>query len=368
MQESRLTPQGLVVLAALGGAAIVLGAIVVTAIPALHTTPVSVASFVFLSVLFYVVALTVVRRRTGTDSYTLAFVGPPESGKTVFVSVALDELFRSSISRYTFRSSGAETAEPVNLVTSGLRGGVWPARTPDDKWILYQLKVFFARSFFFGDRTAKLSIGDFAGQNIEQFYSTSGTWLHRAEYFKFVTGADAVMFFVDGRTLVEPHLGNLPNLEAQFKAALQAVYDLKAPASPRMKTPIAIVVTKADLLVREYKKVFGADNSIYKAIDQGFTKAHGTSGDPARPVSPAVVREIVDEITGAFDSAVRGLVRQRIGGFLELGERLCESFALFVVSSVGYVDERGTPPGTLRPYGVLEPLLWTIDRLEGRGA
>lgn len=249
--------------------------------------------------------IKVLRRHPAT--LTIAILGFPNSGKTVYITTLFDELQQGKSKRLRLTPYGTDTVEEVTRNLNSLARGQWLPRTKSDN-------VFFFRAIISVRDTAariKLEIGDFAGEDISELQPSSDRWLHRSDYFKYVMDSDAIMLALDGEMLGPEQIDSVDETVNAFIAAIQIVADNRgAVGNRRLRVPVALLVMKADL----------------------------------------------------FDDEYRNLITAKLNRLISVCKERCLFFEFFFVSSTGPV--RGNePPVNRQPMSVIEPLEWAIIRL-----
>jgi hypothetical protein len=279
------------------------------------------------------VTALLVRVDSVPDSVTISVVGPSRVGKTVFISVSLD-LFMTSPEGDSIRlvPYGAETAEAVDSVVAQIRSGAWPPKTPSGKWFEYKARVSLRKGVWRRRSPPKLNVGDFPGEDIDQFVPGTPKWFHKSTAFRYVIDSDAVFFVVDAGLLVGSTSAQLAHSDATFKAALQVIYDEKVGSQAKLILPIGIILAKSDLL-------------------PGATKAADVGREAESSYGESVERQLI----ALFD--------EKLAGFSALLKNLCQTKAFFAVSAVGYVRRDGRPPEQLKPVGIRAPWEWALREL-----
>jgi hypothetical protein len=275
------------------------------------TGPAAKVVFSFFMVLAYVyLTATAVRLfRRHPSTFSVAVLGFPGSGKTVYITTLFDQLQQGRSERIKLTPYGIDTVEEVTRNLNALSRGLWLPRTVPGN-------VFFFRAIASardtGQSHLKLEIGDFAGEDLGELQPSSDRWLHKSDYFKYVIDADAIMLALDGPSLREhgrnPDAGD--DVVNAFVAAVQIIADYKgAVGARRLATPIALLVMKSDLL-----------------------------GDADREV-----------------------VMDRVHRLIAVCDTRCRSFKSFFVSSTGPLIE-AKPSAVLLPEGVVESIEWAVKR------
>jgi GTPase SAR1 family protein len=235
-------------------------------------------------------------------------IGLPRAGKTVYLSVLFDELQRYSSSNMDFQQYGSETVEKVNSNLNALRQGNWVPRTEVNTAFYYRARASVGSGAFGSKYT--LEVGDYAGEHIEEFDSSSELWLHKTDYFKYALASDALLFCVDGAHLVNEDKYEIESSQAMLLAAFQMLLSEKTShAGRKLNIPICLIVLKSDL--------FENDSAIDHLLDQYFYR-------------------------------LRELMKSKSMDYRE-----------FYVSAIGKTVD-GLPPSRIEPRNVVEPFVWLL--------
>jgi len=255
-------------------------------------------------------------------SFIIAVIGFRGTGKTVFLTALFDRLLRKEIPGFDFAPYGAETLERVTENLNTLALGRWLPSTTNEDVFYFRAQAVFKRGLV--PKRLKLEIGDYPGESSEQLASDVGKRLHKSDYFKDVVQSDAVFLTIGCDELRDSSRQSLKIIENELMAALNYLKESKGVlVGRRMRTPLAIILTKADVL-----------------------------GDIERKYE-AVAAEAMN------------LFAQRMPGLLAHAQKIASSFSCFVVSAVGHLGPDGKPPEILKGVGVEKPLLWVLKRLYG---
>lgn len=235
-------------------------------------------------------------------------IGQPRAGKTVYLSVLFDELQRYSSSNIDFQQYGSDTVEKVNSNLQALRKGNWIPRTAINSAFFYRARASVGSGAFGSKYT--LEVGDYAGEHIGEFDSSSDLWLHKTDYFKYAIASDALLFCIDGEHLVNKKIDEIENSQAMLLAAFQMLLSEKTShAGKKLSIPICLIVLKSDL--------FESD-------------------------------EVIDSLLDEYYHRLRDLMKSKSFDYRE-----------FYVSSVGETVD-GLPPSRLNPRNVVEPFVWLL--------
>lgn len=239
-------------------------------------------------------------------SFTVAILGFPASGKSVYVTTLFDLLQQGKSKVLRASPYGADTIEEVSRNLNILGKGEWLPRTPSGNPFFFRAIASMA-----GMSRVRLEIADFAGENFEGLLPESDRWLHRGEYFKYVVDANAIFLALDGERLMFDHDdGRVEEIINSFVASIQVVADSRgAVGSVKLDIPVALLVMKADLMEKE---------------DIALARDHL--------------------------SRLEAICRAR-----------CNNFEVFFVSSTGSLVD-GRPSARRLPSQVIEPLEWALNR------
>lgn len=271
--------------------------------------PLSIAITATISALVALYVSFIVKSLNKNPTPLRAFViGQPRAGKTVYLSVLFDELQRYSSSNIDFQQYGSETVEKVNSNLHALRLGNWVPRTEVNTAFYYRARASVGKGAFRSKYT--LEVGDYAGEHIEEFDSSSEFWLHKTDYFKYALASDALLFCIDGEHLVNDDKDEIENSQAMLLAAFQMLLSEKTThAGRKLNIPICLIVLKSDL--------FKSDEEIDSLLDKHYHR-------------------------------LRDLMSSKSLDYSE-----------FHVSAVGETID-GHPPSRLKPINVVEPFVWLL--------
>lgn len=262
-------------------------------------------AFVVMTLAYYLISST----RQLPTSLSVALVGPPGVGKTVFLTILFRELETGRLGPLLFAPAGPETTQEVARNVSLMASGEFPPPTPIGKPLVYQAVARLGRLL---PREYRISISDFAGEYLFRKPSDEN-WLLDADFFKYLVSSDAILFMIDCRTLLDDEAERAAHLENTLIAALNLVIEQRNanPMQP-LKTPVALVFSKADL--------------VWNAGADGEKK-----------------------------------VVARLANFIAICTRRCRRFSYFFVSALGESPSDGNqPPRRIAPRGIVEPIAWIL--------
>lgn len=241
-----------------------------------------------------------------------ALVGDTGSGKTVFLTIMFRELQLSEEEKIAFQPYGRETIEYVASNLNILASRKWLLPTKEESLFTFRANAKIQAWLF--DKRYTIEIGDYAGEHIEEFHSSSERWLHRTEYFDYVVGADIVLFVVDSEKYRHHNDSAVKNMQNQLIAAFQVLIDDKGlPPDRQLEIPVCLLVLKADVL-----------DSV--EVDEGC-------------------------VLDSLEQLIR-ICRDR-----------CRFFEIFFISAVGSVDNKGKPPEKILPRNITSPMFWSLKRV-----
>lgn len=243
----------------------------------------------------------------------VAVIGPPGSGKTVYLTVLFHELQVVDRGKIVFQPYGRETIEKVTSNLNLLASQTWLPATTDKTVFPFRANVRFMGGILPTRYTVE--IGDYAGEHMEEFDSSSEQWLHRTDYFKYVAQSDVVFMVVDAGRIITSETPDIDHAQNNLIAALQVLIEERGvPVGRPFSVPVALLVLKSDLLATSNK---------------------------------------------TDDDVIIMLTR-----LIRICESRCRFFRVFFVSSVGELDEGGKPPRSIKPVNVVPPMLWALSKID----
>jgi len=184
------------------------------------------------------------------SAYRIAAIGFPKSGKTTLITSLFSELFANRLGIQVI-PRGLETIERVNDNIAKLELGKSVGATTDKDVFAYRVDVI--RGKFFKSRY-KVEIGDFPGEDSQQFTEEFGHWFHHTPYFKWAMEADAFMFVVDLAPALVPtkEYGTsreyVAKMTQAIRAAWQRLNEYHYEGQQQLSTKsVVLVFTKSDL-------------------------------------------------------------------------------------------------------------------------
>jgi hypothetical protein len=253
---------------------------------------------------------------------TMSILGFPSTGKTVYLTIAFDELQRAHDKEISFSPYSTETVEQVMNNINILNKGRWLNPTELGSIFPFRANASIGSGLFM--KRYKIEIADYAGQKLGELLPENAMWLHKTDYFKYVVQSDVVFFAFDCALFNSAEESMIEEIQNAFVAALQILAESKgATENLKLKIPIAVIFLKADLI-----------------IDSSLTK-----------VSPDLAKK-----------------RERyyinvVSRMFEVFENRCEHFSYYFISSVGKLGSEGEPPKNLSPVNVVNPIKWALRNL-----
>lgn len=293
---------------------------------------------------------------------SIGLYGLSKAGKTVFLSVLFREAVANAIAsrRFSLRTRHQETLREMlrnrDLLTgdSELGRPAFPPPTITQK--LYHFDAILNRKHLYPFRTM-----DYKGEGLD-WSRTSGS----EETIEFLSGCDCLLFLyepddemlnrdTDDVDITEPARFNRLQQFNTMIAKLRKDQDVK------LNMPIALVITKADLL--DGFDMIGEQDTVLL----GPQLLHAKFNDPE-----TFIRRVLDQPhIKAYPPWARQLrkVLTALTLFWEEALHSAPTFQVFFVSATGGTEElkneRGetevVPPARLRPKGVLPPFFWVVD-------
>ncbi|UCE23454.1 MAG: hypothetical protein JSU74_09115 [Candidatus Zixiibacteriota bacterium] len=283
--------------------------------------------------------------------------GHNNSGKTVYFTVLNEEC---KISR-NLQISVTDNATSSEFLAN--RRSIWGLGTTSDVGTVVDLqgeqkfpdpterdKVLLFNAILDGDRKVSVVTYDYPGKAV----SITGADEIKEKVADFMAGCDGLVFFYDPKIMGS-------ELESQAHvASFVSMLEMLAPHHKRLPIPIALVVTKADVL----PGFTGEDQSVLISPDD----EHLLSEDFDLFLNKILVSSKI-----ATDPTWTGTVRNllvRLADFLKVVVGRTLNFQIFFVSCTGQTPEKiGTdvgrsiykPPEKIHAEGVKEPFYWLLN-------
>ncbi|MGD8458398.1 MAG: hypothetical protein PVF83_18640, partial [Anaerolineales bacterium] len=280
---------------------------------------------------------------------------------------------------------GTQTSERVSNDLSTLAKGRWLPKTQPGSVFYYRAEVSIGEELFgIVRRRHKLEIADYAGEHFDEMVPYSSLWLHRGDYFKQVIQSDGVIIAADSEYLVNSSTGEVTTIENKMVTAINVLVESKGgTAEKRIKTPIALVFLKTDVVREGLEAISNLDENlnekkkIYnKLIDElqeiEKTEKNGERSEEGKKLESeiqgleseiSILEDTYNELV-EDDKEKLNILKDKLSNFIDVCGRRCEKFRYYFVSSVGRLSSQGEPPEILKPYGVEEPILWLLDEFK----
>jgi GTPase SAR1 family protein len=296
---------------------------------------------------------------TWPSGLRIGIFGHANSGKTVYFTVLNEESkiakdlqisVTDNATAGEFLSNyralwGLGTATGAGTVVDFRGEKKFPEPTSGDKLLIFNAII---------DRTKKVSVVtyDYNGRAV----SITDNIDLKNKVIDFMTGCQGLLFFYDSKYLAA-------EIESQERAAsFVSMLELLAPLRSRLPIPIALVVTKADIL----PGFAGEDQTILiNPEDEDFL---------AEEFEP-FLDNILSSNKIAANSIWAGTIRNilvRLKDFLRIVTGRTLNFQIFFISNTGQTPEKiGTdigrsiyaPPAKISPVGVKAPFYWILKSI-----
>lgn len=224
--------------------------------------------------MFTLIYLYFTERYQEPYSYHVAIVGFPKSGKTTLIISLFGEAFAQRLP-IRMVPKGTQTIDLVNLSLSMLEKGQSLGPTKDQDRFSFRGEVTMKYAFL--SKKYNLEFGDFPGHDSQKYVEDFGPWLHKTEYFKWVSSSDAIIFVIDlGHYLnLKKRSGYIAEISSAIRAAWQYFIDVNEYRLKQVKNiPIILAFNKADLFsldIRDYRTEPEYLNEIEeKIMEMGF--------------------------------------------------------------------------------------------------
>jgi len=177
------------------------------------------------------------------SAYNIAVIGSPQSGKTTFITSLFREIFEQNIKGLDVKLTSTSTIERVNEDLKRLQQGKAILPTRGDDIFPYRADLTLRGLLF--PTIYQVQIGDFPGEDSEQYVKAYGEWLHPPPFFKWATGTDALVFMIDLSHMIDRdgkrELKYIATMTAAIRAAWQNLLtDNTNERRPTKSKPLAI--------------------------------------------------------------------------------------------------------------------------------
>lgn len=278
--------------------------------------PLSIGAVVLGSVVTLLTAIIAGRllSRRLPIAYSIAVIGFPRSGKTTLITSMFGELFAKEFLGISVLTRGEETRKRVFDDLRRLEVGEALGPTIDQDLFAYRVDLIRGNWLF--RRRYKLEIGDFPGEDSEEFTEKYGNWLHDTPYFKWAVEADAFIFVVDLAHYLNP--SEARNYVASTTRSMQAAwhrlleYHIEGKRNLKHK-PVVVAFTKADLFGLTEEDVFDVteEEASESKLSQKILSLGFGEKVPARvEISSALLMIQSERTLSAFDGLVNYFTSQ----------------------------------------------------------
>jgi hypothetical protein len=263
----------------------------------------------------------------------ISLIGFTRSGKTVYLTMLFNEFMPKKIDGVLFSTYGSETAEEVGKNLNLLYAKKWLLPTKVSS--VFPFRAIASLESGLTRKKFKIEIDDFAGEYSEEIKDES--WIHKSKYFDNVMKSDVIFFTIDGECILNSiknqDTSQTHSLENSYITALKLIMEGKGvPLERKMKTPVALIVTKCDLFYSYFEKF---DNMA-------------TSGKSVT----------------TWDSGHKHVIQQSIQRLLDYCEGNLSNYQIFYTTSVGKLDDDNTPSSSLKPENITKPIIWALHNVD----
>ena len=182
---------------------------------------------------------------------TIALLGLPRAGKTVYTTVLFEKLLLKDGIAKNISPYGEETIDRISADYKKLRAHEMLPPTGND--------VFYYRAIYSSSNSRlryKLEIADYAGERLQDELDANEGFFHKTAFFKYVTSCDVVFVAVDleeyetkrreGTVALDRYISDI---ETSFISALHMIREQSnILLAKKTNTPIALLFLKADCL------------------------------------------------------------------------------------------------------------------------
>ena len=182
-------------------------------------------------------------------SYRIAVIGFPKVGKTTLITILFRQLLNGERREHVFiMPRGSSTIDKINDDYAKLDMNKKLAPTTDQDLFAYRFDM--ERGKWFKQRY-KIEIGDFPGEDSEQFAKDYDNKFHKTPYFKWMMEADAFMIIFDIADLLQNEKiakKNKTDFDSAIRSAWQHVAEYHSEGKRNLKDkPVVLVFAKSDL-------------------------------------------------------------------------------------------------------------------------
>ncbi|MCP4656842.1 MAG: hypothetical protein GY856_15640 [bacterium] len=289
-----------------------------------------------------------------SEEIIISIIGGPQSGKTVYLSLLVDEFNRTMTPRYSLRPLGEEVTKRYDRIYRGpIKDRTLPGATQRsrvDPEVRHPLTFTLGEAGDEHERTRTIVIHDAAG---EQFRHQD----QMRRFNRYLIHSHGAMIFVDPEQMPkvrERMTDPPPRVTGRALDLLNTVHDMVVDEQDlRQRTldlPLAIVLTKIDLL----QDPAAMGNAPF--LTPGFTLLERTEHGP----------EFIEDHAKAVHDEIDSLLKiLREGDVIGSAANMFSSYLCFGISSLGHCPNRhnNTLTGEPEPMRLLDPFLWLLARL-----
>jgi hypothetical protein len=257
----------------------------------------------------------------------IAMIGPPISGKTVYIASFFDRLDDCDENSIAILPYSADTVVQKDKIMEYLRGNKWPPATSPNTLDWYNARVTFGRTD--GIRlNYKMQVADFAGEYTHYIMVKPSSMLHNSTWYRVTIDTDALLVVIDGEVLFRGDSKQLEQYSNDMRSTLQILLASKGvDPSEKLRAPVAFVITKSDIL--------------RKMLSRG-----------ERPKWDQVEEEAINRL------------ETKMPELSKFAKRYLKYYKIFAVSATGDVDNSGSPPDKIVPENLCKPIIWVMRSIE----
>jgi len=178
---------------------------------------------------------------------TVALIGFPNAGKTVYITALFHKLLLKSGTCKNIQPYGEETTDRVLTDYGKLRGGNMLPPTGSD---IFYYRAKFLPSGLNLKPQYKLEIADYAGECLQKELDANENFFHKTAYFKYIVTCDAVFFTIDSAEFINGPIKEYVNfIESSFIATLHRLKEqTNVFLTKKAKIPVVLMFLKTDCL------------------------------------------------------------------------------------------------------------------------
>ena len=211
-------------------------------------------------------------RQLSIPSYRIAVIGFPRAGKTTLITVFFRQLLnRERREHVSIVPRGSSTIEKTNDDYAKLDRREKLGKTTDQELFAYRCNMEIGKWL---KQRYKIEIGDFPGEDSEEFAKHFNNKFHKTPYFKWMMEADAFMILFDIAGLLQNETiakKNKIDFESAIRIAWQNVAQYHYESKRNLKNkPVVLVFAKSDLFNFLDKEMLLADAISKKVQQWGF--------------------------------------------------------------------------------------------------